>query len=328
MFVVGIDGGATNTRAVLVAETGKLLGYGNAGPSNYDNVGIDAARTNIVAAIHQAFADASVPFTPAASVFLGMAGVVSERDRSIIRQIAVGANIALEENVGIDHDIRIALAGGLTGSEGIVLIAGTGSSCYGRRRDGRNHRTGWGYLLDDMGSGYYLGMQAMIATVREADGRGRESRLSGSIRERLGFSNVDDIMRILYHEGLSITAIAALAPMVLETAEMGDVVALGIVERGTSELAMMVKTVADTLKFETRPIHITFAGGLTRSDFYRRHIELAIKQQVPGAVLQKPEMPPILGAALLAMELAGAPASDEAITALKAESVRLKLEIT
>jgi len=321
MILAGIDGGATTTRSVLASETGSILGYGTSGPSNYDNVGIEKARTNI--AVHQAFVAAGTS-APADAAFFGMAGVVSEKDRGVIRNIALSCNVASAKNIDVDHDIRIALAGGLAGKEGIVLIAGTGSSCYGRRNDGRNHRTGWGYLLDDLGSGYFLGMQAMIAAIQEADGRAAPTVLSVRLQERLGYAHIDDIMRILYHDHLPVTDIAAFAPMVLEAAEIGDAVAMHIVERGARELSRTVEAVSLKLEFRAKPVQVTYAGGLMESAFYRGRVQSAIKERVEQCVLHDPELPPILGAALLAFETAHIPITGGVIEMLKHDSAKLQ----
>lgn len=324
MIFLGIDGGATNTRAVLSSETGIIVGQGIAGPSNYDNVGVEIASNNILSAVERAWTQAGLPVAPADGAFFGMAGVVSEEDRNVIRNIAIQCNIAPVTQIGIDHDIRIALAGGLAGDEGLVLIAGTGSSCYGRRIDGSHHRTGWGYVLDDLGSGYFLGLQAMIATIQQADGRGAPTLLNEYIQERLGYKHIDDIMRILYHQHLSVTEIASLAPIVLETAQAGDAVALNIVKRGAEELSRMVEAVARNLRFDNCVCQITFAGGLTRSSYYIQHIETAIKRRVRGSILRQPELPPVLGAVLLAMETAHIPLTEQVLANLKIEERKLR----
>lgn len=111
-YVLGVDGGGTKTKAVIADEEGHVHGLGIGGPSNYDDVGMEKAKVGIAEA-------------------LWMAGVVSEKDRAVIHAIARELSLAADGNIDIDHDCRIALAGGLSGRPGIVLIAGTGSSCYG-----------------------------------------------------------------------------------------------------------------------------------------------------------------------------------------------------
>jgi N-acetylglucosamine kinase-like BadF-type ATPase len=230
---------------------------------------------------------------------------VSEQDRETIRTMARAIDLAPVRNIEVDHDLRIALAGGLAGNEGLVLIVGTGSSCYGRRANGKHHRTGWGYLLDDLGSGYFLGLQAMIAVIRAADGRGIPTTLSARIRQELKYSHIDEIMRILYHDSRRVTNVAALAPIVLAEAKDRDEAAMSIIERGAEELSLMVATVAKKLDFAPDAPLVIVGGVAEQSAFYRTKIESAIVQRIPQCRIQPPQLPPILGAVLLALEGSG-----------------------
>lgn len=321
-LVVGIDGGGTRTRAAVVNESGQVLGLGMAGPSNYDDVGIATARDHIGQAVRQAWQEAGLPPRPSDAVFLGMAGVVSEADRATIRQIALELGLAPAAQIHVDHDIRIALAGGLAGQPGIALIVGTGSSCYGRQADGRSWRAGgWGHLLDDLGSGYYLGLQAMIAAVRAADGRGPGTVLFPAVMGALKLGDIQDLMRRLYHQGLTRAEIAAMAPLVLRAAADGDVIARQIIERGADELALMVETVARQLDFLPGPVSVTVTGGLARSGpVYWGPLCAAIQRRIPASQVVEPILPPVLGAALLALEAMGVELSPELIAGLRARA--------
>lgn len=305
VLAAGIDGGATRTRAVLVTAEGIIAGFGSAGPSNYDNIGEVAAAASLRDAVGAARNAAGPPLPPLTSMFLGMAGVVSRADRETVLRMAALHNIAPGARIVVDHDIRIALAGGLEGREGIVLIAGTGSSTYGRRSDGRNHRTGWGFLLDDRGSGYFLGLQAMIAAVMEADGRGAPTSLAHVVRARFRFSDIDDILRILYHDRIPVAEIASLAPDVIRAARSGDAVAADILAEGARGLAGMVATVARRLEFSA-DFPVTMTGGLVdQPGHYRDLIYAEIRSLLPGALLVQPSLPPVMGGAILALEGAG-----------------------
>jgi N-acetylglucosamine kinase-like BadF-type ATPase len=322
VLAAGIDGGATNTRAVLVSADGTIAGFGAAGPSNYDNVGEETASGNIRDAVEAARRDSGRRLPEVTSMFLGMAGVVSPTDRETVRRMVIAHKLAPPESISVDHDIRIALAGGLEGREGIVLIAGTGSSTYGRRSDGRNHRTGWGFLLDDRGSGYYLGLQAMIATVMEADGRGAPTSLGHVVRARFRFSDIDDILHILYHDRIPVADIASLAPDVIRAARSGDAVAGSILSTGAREIARMVTTVAERLEFSAE-FPVTMTGGLVdHPGGYRDLIHAEILRSLPGSVITAPSFPPVIGAALLALEGAGVPHTVALLEKLR-EQVRL-----
>jgi len=306
VLVAGIDGGATHTRAVLVTAEGTIAGFGAAGPSNFDNVGEAAASRNIRDALESARRAAGGGLPAVSSMFLGMAGVVSGTDRETVRRMVTRHGLAPGGSVAVDHDIRIALAGGLECHEGIVLIAGTGSSTYGRRSDGRNHRTGWGFLLDDRGSGYFLGLQAMIAAVMEADGRGEETELAGVVRRHFKFSDIDDILHIVYQDRIPVAGIASLAPDVIRAAGEGDAVAGSILAGGAREIARMVATVAGRLGFGDTEFPVTMTGGLVeRPGHYRDLVCAEIRRSLPRAALHPPSFPPVIGAALLALQGAG-----------------------
>jgi N-acetylglucosamine kinase len=302
-----VDGGGTHTRVALITEDGAILGTGVAGPSNYDDVGVNATKESIQGALREAWRQVGEPPRSCDAVFLGMAGVVSEIDRVTIRKIATELRIAPPLQIGVDHDIRISLAGSLAGAEGITLIVGTGSSCYGRRVNGRDWRAGgWAHLLDDLGSGYYLGLQAMIAAVRDMDGRGAPTALRSCVLAALKLPDMQDIMRRLYHDGMSRAEIAALAPLVIEVAATGDAVAHEIIRRGVDELVLMVKTVAEKLEFLPDKVLVSVTGGVAHSGpIYQEPLYAGIQRCLPTAQIVEPKLSPVFGAALLALESLG-----------------------
>lgn len=303
-FVLGIDGGGTNTRAALVAGSGHVLGLGIAGPSNPRVVGDDAARVQIREAIDLARQKAQLPdeAMPSAA-FFGVAGVVSNTDRQELRAIA--SDLVPGAHVHVDHDLRIALAGALLGSPGIVLIAGTGSSCYGRTVDGSEWRSGgWGPLLDDLGSAYWLGLEALVAITRAADGRGPATSMIDPLLSQLGVEHVLDLLRF-GSDTDDRRRIAALAPLVLDAEESGDEIAHEIVRRGAEELARMVQAVAQRLGWITGSVPLVFSGGLAVRQAYRSGLELLLERRAPQVALVDAAAPPVIGAALLALESLG-----------------------
>lgn len=309
---LGIDGGGTRTRAALVNRQGQVLGLGEAGPSNIDDLGRQEAQRNIGRAVSACWQQAGLAPQPVRFAFFGMAGVVSEADRDVIRQVADELQVAVPGGVAVDHDIRIALAGGLAGEPGIVVIVGTGSSCYGRNPQGQDCRVGgWGHWLDDGGSGYFLGLQAMIAAVRSADGRlevagGQPSSLLPAVVQALQIESIDLIMHRLYYQNMSRSEIAALAPLVLQAAQQGDQAARDILQRGAEEVALMVQTASRRLNFPPAQLQVTLVGGLVESSaFYRAQLAAALQERLPGVQVVPPRLPPVLGAALLALQYAG-----------------------
>lgn len=303
LFYLGIDGGGTRTRAVLVDENGRFQGYGVSGSSNYDDVGITTAQSNIETAVRAAFQQANQPVQPCAAAFLGLAGVVSEDDRAIIHAIAANLNLALPDKVGVDHDIRIALAGGLSGRPGIALIAGTGSAAYGRNADGETWRSGgWGQLIGDEGSSYWLGVQAMRAAVAAYDGRGAKTELETAVLTHLALPDINDIMHHLYNRGMSRSEIAALAPLVVAAAENGDGVANGLLDTAAHDLAVCVTAVAHKLHLLEQSELVLIGGLLTETTAVTHRLQAELAQQLPTCHITPSELPPVLGACLQAIQ--------------------------
>ncbi len=314
-FVLGIDGGGTKTSAAIVKLSGQLAGTGQAGPSNYDDVGAEAAEQNISAAIQQARAQAGLDDRPFAGAFFGMAGIVTERDRSAIREIARSLAVADMDRVGIDHDCRIALAGGLSGRPGIVLITGTGSSCYGRNAAGEAWLSGgWGHWISDEGSGYWLGLQAMRVASMVDDGRMPYSTLYDAVQGYLHMDDLRDLMHRMYVDGMSRSEIAAMAPLVIDAARAGDPAAVHLLEQGGKDLAECVLAVARRLNMLSAGCEIVQTGGLINAgEIYLQPVWSAILERIPNARISLPELPPVLGACLLAMQNIGVKV-DKAIT--------------
>ncbi len=320
-LALGIDGGGTRTRACLVDACGRVVGRGEAGLANVHHAGEGEALGNMKAAIGAALDGAGATAGDVGAVFAGMAGVTHEASREVfrgmLRECGLGG-VAVE----IDHDIRIALAGGLAGRPGIALIVGTGSSCYGRAGDGRWWQTGgWGALLADEGSGYFLGREAMVAAVRMADGREPESPLRAAVFEWLGIASVSEILRRVHEEGLSRTEIAGLAPRVSGLAVAGDPVARAILERGAEALAEMVAANHGRLPTGDGPDVVITGGVGTKDASYRAMIEAAIVRRLPTAVVRRPILSPVAGAAMLALGMMGISGQDEMIENLRAHDV-------
>lgn len=308
-FVLGVDGGGTRTRVAVVGMDGRVRSIGMAGSSNYDDVGKDAAQAAIDLAAREALVAAGADRSQSAAIFLGMAGVTSDADKQHIRDIALALKLAPPERIGVNHDCSAALAGGLEGRPGIVQILGTGSSCYGRNAAGESWMAGGrGQLISDEASGNWLGIQAMRMAVRAYDGRTPDTVLLPRVLEALEIDSIEDILHRQFVVGLTRAEIAALAPLVLDAADADDAVAIEILERGAQEVAEMVAAVARKLGLDRAPVcEVCVVGGVVEgSASYRQRITAAVRRMTPNAEVKLPAQPPVIGAAILALELAGA----------------------
>ncbi|HYE57073.1 MAG TPA: BadF/BadG/BcrA/BcrD ATPase family protein, partial [Rhodothermales bacterium] len=280
-YVLGIDGGGTKTLAAIVDTEGRLHGLGRGGPSNIDDVGVETARRHVATAVAQARLEGGLREENFGAVFLGMAGVVSEKDRTAILDLVAPLELAPQGCIGVDHDCRTALAGGLTGRPGLVLIVGTGSACYGRNAAGEDWRAGgWGHLISDEGGSYWLGVEALKAAVRVWDGRAPATLLTDAVASHLGLVAPDDLLHRLYVVGHSRAEIAALAPLVTDAACAGDAVAQRLIAEGAAELARCVEAVAVRLGLEEA--ELALVGGLLQAgEVFKSPLVSAIAAHLP-----------------------------------------------
>lgn len=314
-LALGVDGGGTSTRCVVLDDHGRMVGSGVSGASKPDAVEASVGARHLHEAIQRACADCGGASSIDAG-FLGIGGVNSEVDRQVVLGMLDGLGLRLGIPLGVDLDIVIALAGGTAGQPGITLIVGTGSSCYGRNAAGESWRSGgWGYIVDDYGSGFYLGQQALEAVIRAADGRGAPTALTEPCMEALGITDVNTLMHRIYYPRLDHTGIAALAPLVVQVAQR-DPVAHAIVERGCDELALMVSTVAERLSLPDDVLVIPVGSLGTVNVYYRQSLESAIARVMPEARVRPPIAPPVIGAAFLALQQIGVTLSEDVLGTL------------
>jgi len=312
-WILGIDGGGTHTRALIANAEGTVLGVGKAGSSNYHTVGITQAVRAVADAIDAARTAGRVN-GQASGAFLGLAGVKSAADHLAFREpLAALGLVKSSERLGLDHDLRIALAGGCGDRPGIVVIAGTGSAAYGRDRNGVTAQSGgWGWLIDDQGGGSWFALKGLRAVMEAADGRGPRTRLEPALFAELGVTTAREAMQWTMRPDTARSQLAALAPVVLAAAEDGDKVATALMVEGARQLARMAAALVEPLDFGGDPISVVPAGGLLGHAAYLAEFRSALeKTGHPFFVVESP-VPPIGGAAFLAADLAGIALTDEA----------------
>lgn len=301
-LVLGVDGGGTRTVALLAARNGsgwKLLGRGEAGPSNRQAVGTEAAFDALEAATEAAFAAAGRPRKPVRAACLGLAGAGRPKDREVIREWAQRASLA--GTVEVIEDAALLLAAGTPAGWGVAVVAGTGSMAYARHADGRTARAGgWGYLMGDEGSGYAIAVAGLRAAARAADGRGPKTPLADRFLASFGLGRPEELVGAVYR-GCDRAALAALAPVVLEAAAAGDPVAAEIVDAEAAELASAASAAARQLDLgPTFPVAL--AGGLLEScPAYRSRFLLALADRGLTADPVTVVTEPAEGAVLLAL---------------------------
>lgn len=302
-YVLGIDGGGTKTLAMAVDLHGNVLGNGESSASNYQTVGIDRA----VNALRGASEQASAGLTPSLCkvVYMGLAGAGRENDQLLLTQAIAGLIDA--EKIEITHDAMIALAGATKCQPGVAVIAGTGAIAFGINRYGEQARAGgWGNILGDEGSAYYIGRRALAASCKAYDGRGKMTGLLEALTEHLKLVDFTEIVRRVYAEGMSPKDIAVIATIVSKLAEDKDEVAVEILWDAGTELALSANTVIKKLRMECESHLVARCGSVFNAgDPLIKTFDRLVKEVAPQAEIIRPKFNPVEGAVLLALREAG-----------------------
>ena len=204
-FLLGIDGGATKTLAAVLDVERGALHVGHGGPSNQDAVGVQAAGRGLFEAADEALAEADIGDAQLDAAVLAVAGTDTD---------AVEAHVRAERSKEwiVVGDVVGAWATATGARPGVGAISGTGSNVFGVGPDGRAWRAGgWGHLLGDEGSGYWLGVQSIKAALRDRERSGPETPLSEAAVEFFGASSVEALATMVYSVPLTKDRVAAFA---------------------------------------------------------------------------------------------------------------------
>lgn len=291
MFIAGIDGGGTSAKLELRDLNGKQLCRKQFGPLSL-TAGSREAYAERLREIFRFCGDMS----ECASLCIGGAGVTQQETGKVVREELQAAGFHGSLKLCGDHEI--ALRGAVSGT-GCILIAGTGSIAYGINEKGEKVRVGgYGHLIDDCGSGYAIGRDALSLTVKTLDGRVPQNMLAQTVLKTIGADNNSGVINYVYNGESSKARIAALTPAVIAAAETNEPYSLDILTRNADDLFLMVKTMIRKLDMFQGKLALT--GGLLDSDnLYFRMVSERV-----SAITEviKPQHDALFGAAELAEE--------------------------
>jgi N-acetylglucosamine kinase-like BadF-type ATPase len=304
-LVIGIDGGASNTVALLAdAATGRVLGRGTGGPTNIQAVGEAAALRELNGAVSGAFKAAGLTRKSVAAAALGLAGIDLD-GTDVIRGWA--SLVHLAGNLSVANDATLLFAAGTPEGWGLAIVAGTGTIAFTLDREGKEARAGgWGYLMGDEGSAFRIGLQGLRAACRTADKVGPPTKLLAAYLAKLESKDPRDFIPAVYRGKWDKAAIANLAPVVLDLAAEGDEAARSIFETETMELARTAAAAVANGGLPKDGVPVALTGGLVlHNEMYRERflVNLRACGVTPGPVGLVEE--PAQGAVVMARKLVG-----------------------
>ena len=300
-LVLGVDGGGTKTRAVVADGSGRVLGEGNAGPSNPLRVGVREAAGAVREAAERACAAAGVRRLDIDAAEVGLAGVRREDIRERMRD---ALSVLGAKAVEVVTDADIALYGATEGRPGLVIIAGTGSICCGVNARGRHACAGgWGPVAGDEGSGSWIARRALQSVARASDGRGRRTSLVESACEYFHVTKAEDLSTAVYAPTVTHDHIAGFARRVAECAKKRDPVSRAILAEAGRELGEAAVAVIRRLRMEREAFPVGYVGGVFQSGpLLLAALRKEVARVAPKARLAPPRMAPAEAAARMAGE--------------------------
>jgi N-acetylglucosamine kinase-like BadF-type ATPase len=261
MYVLGLDAGGTKTVCLLADADGRVVGRGRAGGANLQTEGELQVEKVLDAVIEQALDGRDLRV---AAVCLGMAGADRAEDTATVREVL--RRLGYKHHVLVVNDALVALVAGAGDDPGIVIVSGTGAIQYGVNQRGLAARAGgWGFLLGDEGSGYWIGRHAITAALRERDGRGPKTWLTPLVCDHFQVASPDLLVRQIYDRGLRPQAIASLGALVERARAGGDVVAAEILRQAVEHLIAGAQSVASRLEMRGDQFATVLVGGMFRA---------------------------------------------------------------
>lgn len=297
-FAAGLDGGGSKTALCCMDAGGSVVwrdSFGQLNINGMDRLAVGETLAGVAACI----AELQNRGACCAGMTIATAGVSNPDCHSVIEAGLRAAGYQGPFNLRGDHEAALR---GAVGEVGLVLIAGTGSICFGRNAQGQTARAGgWGYLLDDEGGGYALGRDILKAVLRALDGRANPTAMAAAVYRQFSAKEPEDLIRVAYDPILGKASIAGLAPLLQEAVDKGDAAAAGIAENAALQLSALCAAVVDKLRLGQTILALS-GGVLTGVIALREALETRLRAEFPLLRVIAPQHDAAWGAADLSRE--------------------------
>lgn len=296
-FLLGIDAGGSKTQAILWTRgTVSQLQNHRASPNeillsarwqerfaglNLDTIDTITANQRLGSLWEQvsyAVGLSTAAMLKRTDIVIGMAGLDTPEDMRQanlwIDTLLLQFGVAREEtNIELVADVELALWAANPQGVGVVLIAGTGSNCFGRTQQGETAKAGgMSEFFSDEGSGFMLGWEALHAVGKMHDGRMERTALYGQVLAAYQAMNFAQLKNKIIRDPSYKHAVAQVAPVVQALAREGDPVASGITAKAVDELFLLINTVYQKLNFQQQ-VEVYLVGGTFKDDYYRQLLQ-------------------------------------------------------
>ncbi len=300
-YVIGMYGGGTKTHLVAADRKMNILYETKGESSNLTSNSPAAVDTNLSSLLLKFRQESGLSPAQCQGVCLGSAGAGRDSAKKMLQDFLRNAGIS--SSIYVTTDAEGALYGGTETGYGLLLIAGTGSICYGRDCTGKVCRVGgWGHVMGDEGSGFDMSRRMLQAVAKAWDGRRSPTVLTELILKQWGLRDMDDLVDCLYHRNKGKSDIAALAFLCDLAYKKGDGAAFEIMDACAKELAELVKTAGNAF-FKDPQVMCVYAGSLiTKSPYLLHHLCRMLDGNHPKILFTQPKQNAAWGCAKLMWE--------------------------
>lgn len=305
-YVIGVDGGATKTLAVIGDDRGTILGSGLSGPSNYHIVGMESAMRSVGEATRKALRSAGMSMSAATRAVFGLGGADFPIDHERLTEACgrLTDGMALR----VMNDSWIGLRGGTKEGWGVVVINGTGTNCAGRNPRGQQFiLRSLGYEFGARGGGSDITRDALHHAFRSDEGTGPATALEHEIPRVLGLPSMAVLADLMFARKMNSAMMAPIVPLVFQLANQGDRVSQDILMALGDAMGQAAGGVARRLEIAGERFDVVLAGSVWHGEnpLLRDQFTTALHRLAPKAQPQLPLFEPVVGAYLMALEDAG-----------------------
>ncbi len=322
---LGVDGGGSKTALAVIDSEGTLRATHVAPGAYWLSLGLDALSNLLVTAVNAILKKTQLASGDVDFAFFGLSGhgehstLLDALNRVPEQWMPAGKFLC-------GNDMICGWAGSFGCRDGINVVSGTGSICYGERQ-GRSARSGgWGEIFGDEGSGYWIAARGLNLFARMSDGRTPAGPLQALVKQRLQITHDLDLCAHVYNRlKAERPRIAQLCRIVFEASTAGDAQATAILSQAADELVRMVDTTRRQLGFEQREtVPVSCSGGVFADPgrVLLDHFRVKLQAEKARYQLCEPAFSPAIGAALYAAKCDGKPLSERALKRLREQTVR------
>ncbi|MFB7373207.1 N-acetylglucosamine kinase [Streptomyces sp. NPDC056222] len=303
--LLAIDAGNSKTDVAVVGTDGTVLGSARGGGFQPPVVGVEAAVDTLAEAVGRAWAEAGGADSPPA--FSHVSACLANADLAVEEQELEKALHARRwsRSIRVRNDTFAILRAGIDEPRGVAVVCGAGINCVGMVPDGRTARfPAIGKISGDWGGGSGLAEEALWFAARAEDGRGEPTALARELPAHFGLPSMYALIEALHLGRIAFERRHELTPVLFRTSVEGDAIARSLVHRLAEEVVALSTVALGRLGLLDEEVPVMLGGSVLAA----RHPELdariteLLALKAPKAVIGVVTAPPVLGAALFALD--------------------------